>query len=84
MIFGSLESKATESNKISDLMSSALKVCRKYVNMPLLNTDVYISPKIDIYARTLKMALHKNPVMHCDRVEIFLHGSQKMAFSLHN
>ena len=46
--------------------------------------EVYISPKINISARTLKMALHKNPVMHCDRVVIFLHGSQKKAFSLHN
>ena len=46
--------------------------------------EVYISPKINISARTLKMALHKNPVMHCDRVVIFLHGSQIKAFSLHN
>ena len=42
--------------------------------------EVYISPKINISARTLKMALHKNPVMHCDRVVIFLHGSQKRRF----
>ena len=41
------------------------------------DSEVYISPKINISARTLKMAMHKNPVMHCDRVVIFLHGSQK-------
>jgi len=45
--------------------------------------EVYISPKINISARTLKMALHKNLVMHCDRVVIYLHGSQKEAFFLH-
>ena len=48
-------------------------------NQESSDTEVYISPKINISARTLKMALHKNPVMHCDRVVIFLHGSQKKA-----
>ena len=43
-------------------------------------TEVYISPKINISAQTLNMALHKNPVMHCDGVVIFLHGSQKKGF----
>ena len=31
--------------------------------------EVYISPKINISARTLKMAVHKNPVMHSEAVK---------------
>ena len=50
------------------------------VCLAVRDPEVYISPKINISARTLKMALHKNPVMHCDRVVIFLHGSQKRRF----
>ena len=44
-----------------------------------LITEVYISPKINISARTLKMALHKNPGMHYSRVLIFLHGSSNIS-----
>jgi len=50
------------------------------IRLHLQQSEVYISPKINISARTLKMALHKNPVMHCDQVVIFLHGSQKRRF----
>ena len=41
----------------------------------LLLRGVYFSKNSS--ARTLKMALHKNPVMHYTRVVIFQHGSQK-------
>ena len=43
-------------------------------------SEVYISPKFDISAQTLKMAQHKNPGMHYSRVVIFLHGPQKCVF----
>ena len=59
-------------------------IARELDHLEQTLTEVYISSKIYISARTLKMAPHKNPVMHCDRVVIFLHGSQKKAFSLHN
>ena len=61
------------------------------MTMIMLNSEVYISPKINISARTLKIALHKNPRMRYSRVVIFLHGSSnisartsKMRFYVHN
>ena len=60
--------------------SLLFKGCSLNVLAVHIGAEVYISPKNNISARTLKMALHKNPVMHCDRVVIFLHGSQKRRF----
>ena len=42
--------------------------------------EVNISPKISIYAQSLKMALHRNSAMHGSRMVIFLHDSKKSAF----
>jgi len=42
--------------------------------------EVYISPKINNFSRTPKMALHGNPGTPCPWIVIFLHGPKKRKF----
>ena len=46
-------------------------------------SEVNISPKMNISAHTPKMALHENPAPPGSWIVIFLHGPKKKAIFLH-
>ena len=79
-VLASIEEELNNEETVEDEADMIMSRTEPPPSLQKLEAEVYISPKINIYSRTPKMALHENPGTPCPWIVIFLHGLKKRQF----